>query len=116
MIPDKIRRGEIYWVNWNPARGSEQAGKRPALVIQNDTGNEYSVTTIVAACSTAVKKPYPFLVQVTAQESGLPKNCSVNLSTILTIDKSRLLKKAGELGNSRMAEVDQAIKNSLGLG
>lgn len=56
-----IRRGEIYWVNWNPGRGSEQSGLRPALVIQNDIGNKFSPTTIVAALTTAVEKSYPFL-------------------------------------------------------
>ena len=43
------KRGEVWLVNWNPARGSEQAGRRPALVIQNDIGNEKAPTTIVAA-------------------------------------------------------------------
>ncbi|MHB9004199.1 MAG: type II toxin-antitoxin system PemK/MazF family toxin, partial [Coriobacteriia bacterium] len=45
-------RGEIYWVNWDPARGSEQKGKRPALVIQNNTGNQLSSTTIIASLTT----------------------------------------------------------------
>jgi len=47
------KRGEVWVVNWNPARGSEQAGKRPALVIQNDIGNEKAPTTIVAAISSS---------------------------------------------------------------
>jgi mRNA interferase MazF len=114
-MPDEIKRGEIYWVDWNPGRGSEQTGKRPALIIQNDIGNKHSTTTIIAACSSAVERPYPFVVQLTAKESGLPKDCSVNLSRILTIDNSRLLDKAGELSEDKMSEVDQAIKNSLGL-
>ena len=111
----QIKRGELYWVNWNPGRGSEQTGERPALIIQNDIGNKYSPTTIIAACSTAQVKPYPFIVPITRQESGLSKDCSINLSAILTIDKSRLRDKAGELTNQKMAEVDEAIKNSLGL-
>lgn len=114
-MPDEIKRGEIYWVDWNPGRGSEQVGKRPALIIQNDIGNKHSNTTIIAACSAAQDKPYPFTVQLTAKESGLPKDCSVNLSRIMTIDKSRLLNKAGKLSETRMAEVDAAIKNSLSL-
>ena len=114
-MPDEIKRGEIYWVDWNPGRGSEQVGKLPALIIQNDIGNKHSNTTIIAACSTALEKTYPFVVQLTARESGLPKNCSVNLSTIMTIDKSRLLDKAGELSEAKIAEVDAAIKNSLSL-
>jgi len=49
------------------------------------------------------------------QESGLPKDCSINLSAIMTIDKSRLCEKAGELTKQKMAEVDEAIKKSLSL-
>ncbi len=114
-MPREIKRGEIYWVDWNPSRGSEQSGLRPALVIQNDIGNRYSRTTIVAALTTAGEKLYPFLVKVTAKESGLSKDSTVNLAVILTIDKTRLTDKCGELGETKMAEVDMAIKASLGL-
>jgi mRNA interferase MazF len=110
-----IRRGEIYWVNWNPGRGSEQGGLRPALVIQNDIGNKFSPTTIVAALTTAVEKPYPFLVRVTAKKSGLPRDSTVNLAVILTIDKTRLTRKCGELSEAKMSEVNEAVKASLGV-
>jgi mRNA interferase MazF len=110
----EVKRGGIYWVDWSSGRGSEQQGKRPALVIQNDIGNKYG-TTIVAACSTAPERRFPFVVRLTAEESGLPKDCSVNLSRILTIDVSRLLSRAGKLGEDKMAEVDEAIRISLGL-
>ena len=114
-MPEDIGRGEIYWVNWSPGRGSEQSGLRPALIIQNDIGNRFSPTTIVAALTTATKKPYPFLVKVTAKESGLPKDSTVNLAVIMTIDKTRLTSKCGELGETKIAKVDEAIKASLGL-
>ena len=114
-MPKDVKRGEIYWVDWNPGRGSEQSGRRPALVIQNDTGNQYSPTTSVAALTTAVEKPYPFLVKVTAKESGLPKAGTVNLAVILTIDKTRLGERCGELSEAKMAEVDEAIRASLGM-
>ena len=114
-MPREISRGEIYWVYWSPERGSEQSGLRPALIIQNDIGNEYSPTTIVAACSKADIKPYPFIVPITRQESGLPKDCKINLSAILTIDKSCLGDKCGKLSQEKMAEVDEAIKKSLAL-
>jgi len=114
-MPQDIKRGEIYWVDWSPGRGSEQSGLRPALVIQNDVGNKFSPTTIVAALTTAVEKPYPFLVKVSAKESGLPKDSTINLAVILTIDKTRLRNKCGELSEAKMLEVDKAIKVSLGL-
>lgn len=111
----EVKRGEIYWVDWSPGRGSEQSGVRPALIIQNDIGNRYSPTTIVACCSKADVKPYPFIVPATRQESGLPKDCKINLSAILTIDKSCLGDKCGKLSKEKMAEVDEAIKKSLAL-
>jgi len=114
-VPKEIKRGEIYWVDWSPARGSEQSGLRPALVIQNDIGNKYSPTTIVAALTTAIEKPYPFLVKVTAKESGLPKDSTVNLAVIMTIDKTRLTEKCGELSEAKMSKVNEAIKASLGI-
>jgi len=115
-MSDPCRRGEIYLVNWSPGRGSEQTGRRPALVIQNDIGNRYSPTTIVAACSTATVKAYPFIVHVSAEESGLGRDSSVNLAQIMTVEMTRLERKVGELSGERMGEVDRALKNSLGMG
>ena len=112
----EIKRGEIYWVDWSPGKGSEQRGLRPALIIQNDTGNKFSPTTIVAALTTAMEKPYPFLVKCAAAESGLPKDGMINLAAIMTVDEARLDKKAGNLSQTKMAEVDAAIKASLGVG
>ena len=108
-----IKRGDIYYVDFNPARGSEQAGLRPAVVIQNDIGNKYSPTTIVATITTADRKQYPFAVRLNALEGGLEKDSFVNLSQILTVDKERLTKKIGRLDNQRMAEINEAIKISL---
>ncbi len=110
-----IKRGEIYWVDWHPGRGSEQTGLRPSLIVQNDIGNQYSPTTIVSALTTAINKPYPFTVPITAKESGLPKNSTVDLAMIMTIDKGRPKEKCGVLSETKMAEVDEAIKESLGM-
>ncbi|MBT4511523.1 MAG: type II toxin-antitoxin system PemK/MazF family toxin [Chloroflexi bacterium] len=114
-MPDPIRRGEIYWVDWSPGRGSEQTGKRPALIIQNDIGNRVSPNVIVASLTTAANKPYPFLVNFTSAESGLNKDGTVDLASIMTISKERLSDKCGELAEHKMIEIDGAIKNSLGL-
>ena len=111
---DFPRRGEIWLVNWNPARGSEQKGKRPALIIQNDIGNEKASTTIVAAISSSVRL-YPMNVKIEPIESGLKKTSIVKTSQILTISKTRLEKKLGKLNKEKMGEVNQAIKLSLSL-
>ena len=111
-----IRRGEIWWVDFGTPRGSEQGGQRPALIIQNDTGNTHSTTTIVAAITTTKSKtPYPFHVEILAKESGLPEDSTIKLEQILTISKSRLTKLAGTLSLTKMREVDRALQFSLGL-
>lgn len=108
------KRGEIWLVNFNPGRGSEQKGIRPALIIQNDIGNQYASTTIVAAITTTIKK-YPVTVLIAQGKGSLKESSMVNLAQVLTIDKSRLIKKLGQLWEDKMGEVHEAIKVSLGL-
>lgn len=110
-----IKRGEIYLVDWSPGRGSEQAGLRPALILQNDTGNKYSRTTIVAAITTSSGKTYPFQVHLEPEECGLVRPSTVLLEQILTVDKRRLVKKIGQIGPEKLYEVEKAVHNSLGL-
>jgi|Deesub1362A_J573_1020465.scaffolds.fasta_scaffold00204_40 mRNA interferase MazF len=111
----EIKRGDVFLVNFNPARGSEQAGLRPAVVVQNNIGNKYSPTTIVIVVTTAVRRSYPFLVPLKAGEGGLNEDSVANAAQVLTIDKSRLRRKIGDLSPEKMGEVDQALKLSLGL-
>jgi mRNA interferase MazF len=106
------RRGEVWLVNFNPARGSEQKGIRPALVVQNNTGNVYAATTIVAAITTTIKQ-FPVTVVVLPNEGGFRQRSMVNLAQLLTIDKGRLQKRLGHLNESTMQQVDDAIRVSL---
>ena len=108
------KRGEVWLVNWNPARGSEQAGRRPALVIQNDIGNKKAPTTIVAAISSSVKA-YPMNVRINPPEGGLDLPSIIKTSQILTISKKRLEKRLGRISEDSLDEVDRAIKLSLAL-
>lgn len=110
-----IERGEIYEVDWSPGRGSEQAGVRPALVIQNDIGNAFSPTTIVGAISSRARRPYPFHVAITARESGLAQDSIVKCEQIQTIAQARLGRRVGSLGADKMREVDRALTHSLGI-
>jgi mRNA interferase MazF len=105
----KVKRGEIYDVDWGGA-----SGKHPALIIQNDTGNMYSDTTIVAYIS-HTKKDYPIIVNFEDRESSLPHGGGINLGRIMTIPKSMLGEKKGILSISKIAQVNEAIKVSLGI-
>ena len=107
-------RGEVWLVNFHPGRGSEQSGIRPAVILQNDVGNQHAATTIVAAITTTLKK-YPVTVVLQAAEGGLKAASMVNLAQILTIDKRRLKKRLGRIRAEVMQEVDQAVCVSLGL-
>ncbi len=109
------KRADIYWVDWSPGRGSEQTGLRPALVIQNDIGNQHSPNVIVAAITTAPNKPYPFLVSISAAESGLPRDSAVDLGSIMTVSKGRLREKGGHLSPEKLLAVEAAICASLGI-
>lgn len=123
-----VKRGEIYWVEFSPVKGSEQSGIRPAVVVQNDTGNRYAPTTVVAAITSRIPpQPYPFMVAIEPEESGLPVQSAVNCSQLATIQQTgsesrlRAAKNAnrvnpiGHLTREKMAEVDAALVFNLGL-
>ena len=123
-----VKRGEIYWVEFDPVKGSEQGGLRPALVVQNDTGNCYSATTMVAAITrTLPPQPYPFVVVIEPNESGLPERSAVNCAQLATIQQAgpdtRLrplsgetaIRPIGQLTSAKMAAVDEALRYNLAL-
>jgi mRNA interferase MazF len=97
--------------------GSEQGGVRPVLVVQNDIGNKYSPTVIAAAVTSKINKAkLPTHIELNAVEYGLVKDSVVLLEQIRTIDKQRLTKFLGHLSDSTMAEVDEGILRSFGIG
>lgn len=111
------RRGDLYLVEFDPARGHEIRKTRPALVIQNDIGNEYSQVTIVAAITSKLSPvPYPVEVVVAASEgNGLSVASAIQLGQIRSVDRERLVKRLGTLDGGAMRKVDRALKISLGL-
>src|SRR3989344_4781966 len=111
-----IKRGDIVIVNLDPVKGSEQGKVRPALIIQNDIGNQYSPTTIIAPItSTIFSKEFPTNVKIAAVEGGLEKDSTILLNQIRTIDKFRIIKKLGRTDDITIKKVELAIKISLGL-
>lgn len=111
-----VKRGEIYYADLSPVVGSEQGGVRPALVVQNNIGNKYSPTVIVAAITSQINKAkLPTHVEISALDYGLPKDSVILLEQIRTIDKRRLKEKIGYLAPEAMKKVDEAIQISFGL-
>lgn len=117
MTSIQVKRGEIYYAALDPVVGSETGKTRPVLIVQNDIGNQYSPTTIVAVITeySEKKATYPICVAI-GKDSGLKKNSIVNLSQIRTLDKRRLTgSKLATLPEEFMEKVDMALKNSLAL-
>lgn len=110
----KVKRGEIWLADLGQNEGSEQRGERPVLIIQNDVGNEYSPTVIVASLTDATKRWMPTHHHLDTKY-GLKKCSVVLLEQIRTIDKSKLFKKVSVLPGAVMADIDHKIKISLGL-
>ncbi|WP_459879422.1 type II toxin-antitoxin system PemK/MazF family toxin [Desulfothermus naphthae] len=113
----KVRRGEIWLVNWNPGRSSEQRGFRPALIVQTYAANlnpNYP-NTIVVAISTK-GKPVPFHIIVEPSlGNGLKKRSHIKAEQLLTISKERLVKCIGLLEREVMFQVEESIKIVLEL-
>jgi len=112
----ELRRGDIYYADLNPVIGSEQGGVRPVLILQNDIGNRYSPTTIIAAITSRIHKAkLPTHVELPSEQSNLPQDSVALLEQLRTIDKQRLTEKVSHLDLSIMEQVDKALEISLGL-
>lgn len=115
----QVRRGDIVTVELNPTKGSEQQGtSRPCVVIQNDIGNQYSPTTIIAPFTTQYDPDdiYPFEVEVRAENCELAHDSVADLSQIRVVDiEHRITETIGAVPSRKMATLDTAIEASLGL-
>ena len=113
----ELRRGQIYWVDWSPGRGSEQIGRRPALIVQADPINRSTryTNTVVVAISTALH-PVPTHVEIEpTEENGLTQKSYVLCEQIITITRVRLEDKIGVLDRDSLDMVDRALKRVLAL-
>jgi mRNA interferase MazF len=117
QAPPSPRRGEIWDVNWSPGRGAEQQGTRPALIIQNDRGNlsvNYPLTIVASMSRT--ERELPLHVRIApSEENGLTDYTDVKCEQVMTIEKSRLLRRRGSINAEELHRVDTALKLSLSL-
>ncbi|HHV57201.1 MAG TPA: type II toxin-antitoxin system PemK/MazF family toxin [Firmicutes bacterium] len=111
-----VQRGDIFYADLRPVIGSEQGGIRPVLVLQNDIGNRYSPTTIVAAITSQINKArLPTHVELKAVEFNLERDSVILLEQIRTIDKKRLKSRIGHLEGDIMEKINHGLMISLGL-
>ena len=108
----EVRKGEIYYADLSPVVGSEQGGIRPVVILQNDKGNHYSPTTIIAAVTSRKKKSHlPTHIEI--KNPKLKRKSVVMLEQVRTIDKIRLLEYVGKVDDDTMQKIDKAVKISF---
>jgi mRNA interferase MazF len=111
-----VKRGDVFFADLSPVVGSEQGGVRPVLVIQNDIGNRFSPTVIIAAITAQIQKAkLPTHVEIDAAMHGFDRDSVILLEQIRTIDKQRLTDKITHLDDETMRKVDESLQISVGL-
>ena len=113
-----IQRGEIYFVDLNPVKGREQAGRRPVLVLSIDSINKLSlvVTVVVGTKGENIPRDYPTNVRISAKESGLPMETVFLCFQIRSIDPNRFPSNAaGKISEEILEKVENAVRHCLGL-
>lgn len=111
-----VKRGDVFFADLSPVVGSEQGGTRPVLIIQNDIGNRFSPTVIIAAITAQIQKAkLPTHVEIDAKKYGFERDSVILLEQLRTIDKSRLTDRITQLDDALMEKVDVALAISLGL-
>ncbi len=112
-----IRRGSIWWADPGEPHGSKPAKRRPVLIVQSGPFNDSLLNTTVAAIITSNTglAAMPGNVFLPAAITGLPKDSVVNVTALVTLDKTDLDDEAGHLSVSLMNDVDQGLRSVLGL-
>ena len=109
-----IRRGDVYYADLSPVVGSEQGGVRPVVVVQNDKGNRYSKTIIVAPISKKMSKP-PIPTHVIFSDDSLSYGSMILCEQLRTIDKKRLGQWICTLDEKTLEKINRAIRVSLSI-
>jgi mRNA interferase MazF len=112
-----ISRGEIYWADLGPPSGSRPAKRRPVLVIQSDPYNASRLATVLAAVITSntALATMPGNVFLPAITTRLPRDSVVNITAIVTLNKTDLTDRVREVPQSLMHEVDRGLRRALDL-
>ncbi len=115
-----MRRGEIRWVDLDPARGAESDKRRPAVIVSNDGANAMAarlgrgVVTVVPVTAN-IKRIYPFQVLLRPQRSGLQRNSKAQAEQVRSVAIERVGARAGVLSSANMVALDEALRLHLAL-
>lgn len=111
----QIKRGQIRYADIGENIGCRQGGVRPVVIVQNDIGNKYSPTTIVAPISSKIKGNYPFQVFLSKDKYNINTNSLVLCEQVITLDKQYILEFKDTLDEEDMRQIDDALKLSIGI-
>jgi mRNA interferase MazF len=112
-----VKRGEIWWASLSVPKGSEPGYRRPVVIVQSDAFNKSRIQTIVVASITSNMRlaDAPGNVSLTRRQSRLPKKSVINVSQLLTLDKSYLTERVGKIPSKQMAELEAGLRLVLSL-
>jgi mRNA interferase MazF len=111
-----VHRGEIWWAELDPIRGSEQAGVRSVLIFQNDTISRFTTTTLAIPLTTSLRRALlPSCVLIPQGEGGLQSTSVALCHQMRVLDKVRLRSKIGQIGSQRLAEIETYLLFTLGM-
>ena len=110
-------RGEVWWASLPPPVGSGPGFRRPVVVLQSDPFNQSRISTVVVAAVTTNLRLADAPGNVLLQQgiSGLPRDSTINVSQILTVDKSFLTERVGALPQDILTRVESGLRLVLGL-
>ncbi len=111
----EIKKGNVYYAMLDPVIGSEQDGKRPVVVIQNDLANKYSPTVIIAPITTVMKKTYLPTHIIIEKNNFLKKDSIILLEQVRVIDKTRIITFLGKLTRTQVQQVDRALVKAFSI-
>lgn len=111
----EIKKGNVYYAMLDPVIGSEQDGKRPVVVIQNDLANKYSPTVIIAPITTVMKKTYLPTHIIIEKNNFLKKDSIILLEQVRVIDKTRIITFLGKLSRIQVQKVDKALVKAFSI-
>jgi mRNA interferase MazF len=107
---ESIKKGDVFWVNFDPTLGAEAKKIRPAVVVSNDINNEHSPIISIAPVTSSMTRVYSFEVEIPAGTAKLTSRSKIMVNQTRAIDKVRLGQRLGHLPDALMAEVKEALK------
>jgi mRNA interferase MazF len=114
-MTEQLKRGEVWLANLNPTQGSEQAGIRPVIIFQNDIVSQFSTTIIAIPLTTNQRRAsLPICILIEKGEGGLSQDSVALCFQIRVLDKTRLIRRLGQLGAETIAQLEEVVLVTLG--